>query len=344
MKSVVLTGIRRVEVVERPMPRIVQPADVLLKVGAIGVCGSDVHYFVHGRIGTQVVRYPFAVGHECGATVAEVGPAVANVRPGDRVAVDPAMPCGQCDQCRAGRAHTCRRLRFLGCPGQAEGCMSEYLVMPAACCYPIPASLTLEQAALIEPLSIGCYAGKLAGVAPGARVGILGCGPIGLSAMLPLLAAGVGPIYVTDKLDHRVRIALRAGAAWGGNPDRQDIVAEIAQREPLLLDAVLECCGRQEAIDQALELLKPGGKLVFVGIPAADRISFLMDTMRRRELVIQNVRRQNECVRPALDLLAGGKVRADFMVTHRLPLERAGHALEMVDAYADGVVKAMLVP
>jgi L-iditol 2-dehydrogenase len=302
-----------------------------------------VHYYAHGRIGTQVVKYPFAVGHEFGAIVAEVGRSVTSVKPGDRVAVDPAISCGDCDQCRVGRAHTCRRNRFLGCPGQAEGCMAEYIVMPAHCCYPIPAALSLEEAALIEPLSIGYYAGKLAGVGRGARVGILGCGPIGLSVMLPLLAAGVGPIYVTDKLDYRVQLARRAGAAWGGNPDRDDVVAEVARREPLLLDAVLECCGKQEAIDQALELLKPGGKLVFVGIPAEDRISFLMDTMRRREICVQNVRRQNACVRPALDLLAGGKTRADFMITHRVPLEQAGRALEMVDTYADGVVKAMLV-
>lgn len=220
--------------------------------------------------------------------------------------------------------------------------MSEYVVMPEACCFPVPASMTLEQAALCEPLSIGFYAGRLAGVARGARVGILGSGPIGLSVMLPLLAAGIEAVYVTDPLDYRLDVARRAGATWCGNPDRTDVVREIAAREPLMLDTVFECCGKQEALDQAAELLKPGGKLMLVGIPAEDRVSFCMDTLRRREICLQNVRRQNECVQPTLDLMASGKTRPEFMVTHRFGMEQAQEAMDTVENYRDGVVKAMI--
>jgi len=342
MKTVVLTGIRQMEVREAPAPKIERNTDVLLKVESIGVCGSDVHYYVSGRIGSQVVKYPFRVGHEFSATVKDIGSKVKRVEPGDRVAVEPAMSCGQCDQCLSHRRHTCRKLRFLGCPGQSEGCLSEYIVMPEDCCYPIGRKTTFEQAALAEPLSIGVYSVKMAIPMKGAKIGILGAGCIGLSVHLAAKTQGAAKIYVTDKIDARLKMAQRAGAAWAGNPDKEDIVAAIAEREPLFLDAVFECCGQQEALDQAVNILRPGGKLLVIGITEVDRISFSIDAIRRKEICIQNVRRQNECVKPAIDMIESGKVDVDFMVTHRFPLERAKEAFDMVADYRDGVVKAMI--
>lgn len=343
MKTMMLTAKRKMELREVPTPKIRNAHHVLIKVNAVGVCGSDVHYYLDGRIGCQVVEYPFTVGHEFSGTVQEVGRAVKKLKPGSRVAVDPAMVCGECDQCRAGRPHTCRKNRFLGCPGQAEGCLSEFIVMPEECCMPIKAKTTFEQAAIVEPLSIGTYAVKLSVPMRGARIAILGCGPIGLSCLLPAKAQGAAAVYMTDRLDYRLKIARRVGASWTGNPDNEDIVATISKREPLLLDAVLECCGEQSAIDQAVKLIKPGGKLVLVGIPTVDRISFAIDDMRRKEIVLQNVRRQNGCAEKALHLIESGKVDVDFMVTHRFPLERAPEAFDMVANYRDGVVKAMVV-
>lgn len=342
MKAVVLTGIRKMEVREVPTPRIENDTDVLLKVGSVGVCGSDVHYYTTGRIGSQVVKYPFRVGHEFAATVQDVGRRVHGLRPADRVAVEPAMSCGKCDQCRAHRRHTCRKLRFLGCPGQAEGCLCEYIVMPAECCLRVKKSTTLEQAAISEPFAIGFYAVQQSVRMRGARIGILGAGPIGLSVLLAARAQKAGRIYVTDRIEARMGAALRAGATWTGNPDKQDVVAEITAKEPLLLDAVFECCGQQAALDQAVSLLKPGGKLMLVGIPEVDRVSFAIDTLRRRELCIQNVRRQNECVGPALALIEKKKVHVDFMITHRFPLERTQEAFDLVADYKDGIVKAMI--
>jgi L-iditol 2-dehydrogenase len=344
MKAVVLTGIRKAELVEAPDVRITKPDDVLLKVGAVGLCGSDVHYYTDGKVGSQVVIYPYRVGHEFSGTVAAVGRKVNSLKIGDRVAVDPAMPCGKCDQCRAGRRHTCRKLKFLGCPGQAEGCLSEYMVMPDHCCLPIKKKTSFEQAAIVEPLSIGLYAVKLGGKMKNARIGILGVGPIGLSVLVCARTEGARKIYVTDKIDLRLAVALKAGADWAGNPDKQDIVAEIGSREPLLLDVVLECCGKQEGLGPAVKLLKPGGKLVLVGIPTVNRISFSIDEMRRKEICLQNVRRQNECAGPALKLIESGRVKVDFMVTHRFPLERTPEAFDMVENYRDGVVKAMIAP
>lgn len=325
-------------------PAIQHDREVLLRIAVVGVCGSDVHYYVTGRIGSQVVKYPFTVGHECAAVVEKVGRAVRRVKPGDRVAVEPAMPCGHCDQCLAGRAHTCRHLRFLGCPGQAEGCLSEFVVMPESSCFPIPPGMSLDQACLAEPLSIGIYAVKLSGVEKGARIGILGAGPIGLSVMAAAQHRGLDAIYLTDRIEARLGVARRAGAAWAGNPDGEDVVSAIAGREPLLLDAVFECCGQQDAVDQAVDLLKPGGKLMMVGIPETDRISLVIDQARRKELCLQNVRRQNHCMQAALDLIAGGKAKVDFMVTHRFGFAETQRAFDLVHAYGDGVIKALITP
>lgn len=342
MKAMVLTGINQMEMIDVPDAQIEKENDVLLHLSEVGVCGSDVHYYETGRIGSQVVQYPYRVGHECAAVVKAVGAGVTRVKVGDRVAVDPAMSCWKCDQCKAGRPHTCRTLRFLGCPGQAEGCLSEMLVMPQESCFLLPEGMTLEQGALSEPLTIGYYAVEQSVAMPGARIGILGSGPIGLSVLLAARAMGAEKIYVTDKIDARVDMALGAGADWAGNPARLDPVADISDREPLLLDAVYECCGQPEAVDQAMDLLKPGGKLMLVGIPREERVSFSIDQGRRKEICLQNVRRQNECLQKTLDLMVGGNYSADFMVTHRFPFSESKAAFDLVASYKDGVIKAMI--
>lgn len=342
MKCIRLTDIRAMEMAEIPDPEILKPDDVLLKMVRIGICGSDVHYYTTGRIGSQVVEFPFAVGHECSAVVEAVGPAVQSVKAGDRIALDPAVSCFACDQCLAGRPHTCRELRFLGCPGQMEGCLSERILMPEACLYPIPPGMSMDEAALIEPLSIGVYAVKGSIPMEGARIGLLGAGPIGLSVMLAALADGAEAVYVTDRLDYRCKIAGDNGATWTGNPDAVEIVEEVQASEPLLLDAVFECCGQQEALDQALQLVKPGGKIMMIGIPEFDRYSFAADIARRHEICLQHVRRQNECVQEAIDLVANDRIDPNFMITHRFPFAETKQAFDLVDQYADGVVKAMI--
>ncbi|MFO7535749.1 MAG: alcohol dehydrogenase catalytic domain-containing protein [Kiritimatiellia bacterium] len=342
MKTMALTGLRRLSMLDAPEPVLTREADVLLRLTAIGVCGSDIHYYTTGKIGSQVVRFPFRVGHECAGVVEKIGRAVTGLKPGDRVAVDPAMWCGVCDQCRAGRFNTCRRLLFLGCPGQAEGCLCERLVMPAASCFKVPDGMSDELAALIEPLTIGVYAVARATPLAGAAIGILGSGPIGLSVLLAARAAGARAVYVTDKIDARLRAAAGAGAGWTGNPDRGDVVAAVAKAEPPLLDCVFECCGQQEALDQAVRLLKPGGTLMMVGIPAVDRVSFEIELLRRREIRLQNVRRQNEKVPETIRLVESGALKPGFMVTHRFPFSETPAAFDLVDSYSDGVVKAMI--
>jgi len=342
MKSAVLTGIRKIEIREIPSPQLENKADVLLKPAVIGICGSDLHYYLKDRVGDQVVQYPWTLGHECSALVERVGRRVTRLKPGDKVAVDPAVSCKKCDQCLAGRPHTCRNLRFLGYPGQREGCLSEFTVMPEGNCYPLPEGMTLVQGALVEPLSIGIYSVQLAEDIKDKSIGILGSGSIGLSVLLATKASGAGSVYMTDKIDERVYTAKKAGADWAANPDQSDIIKDIQAEEPSGLDIVFECCGDQAALDQALELLKPGGKLLILGIPMAPRVSFEISKLRRKEISVQNVRRQNRCIEAAIGLIANKKVHVNFMATHFFKLEETLKAFEIASGYQDGVIKAMI--
>jgi L-iditol 2-dehydrogenase len=342
MKAAVLTGLRRMEVRQVPDPKIEKDTDVLLKIEKVGVCGSDVHYFETGRIGSQVVTYPFIVGHECAATVTAVGKGVTHVKVGEQVVVEPAVPCHTCDQCRRGRENTCFNLRFLGTPGQGGGCLCEYLVMPEECCLPTKGKLTTEQGALCEPLTIGFYAVRQARLPRGADIAILGAGPIGLSCMVCARTEGVRNCYMTEKIPERVHVAVKGGATWVGSPLKEDVVAAILKQQPLGMDVSFECAGQQETINQAVDLIKPGGKLVLVGIPREDRISLSIEKIRRKEITIVNIRRQNGCTPATMDLVASRKVQADFMVTHRFKLDQIQEAFELVASYKDGVVKAMI--
>lgn len=342
MKAMQLTGIRQMEMRELPDPILVNDSDVLIKILSVGVCGSDIHYYVSGKIGDQVVQYPFTVGHEGAGRVVEVGSAVTHVRPGDRIAVEPAMPCWQCDQCQAGRHHTCRNLRFLGCPKQAEGCLSEYLVMPETSCFKISENISMVEAALSEPLAIGVYGVKRSIPMQSAKIGVLGAGPIGFSVFMPAMSMGAEKAYVTDKIDARLELAKTAGATWTGNPNKSDIVRDILEIEPRGLDIVFDCCGDQEALDQAIEILKPGGKLMIIGIPQFDRFSFPVDKLRHKEVCIQNVRRQCDCLQAALDMINNKHFDVNVMATHYFGFEQTKEAFDLVSDYADGVLKAMI--
>jgi L-iditol 2-dehydrogenase len=342
MKAAVLTGIRQMEVTDVPKPVIKNENDVLLKIAVVGVCGSDVHYYLTGRIGSQVVQYPYLVGHECSATVEAVGKKVKHVKPGDEIAVEPAVSCHNCPQCKLGRENTCFNLKFLGTPGQGPGCLCEYIVMPEDCCLPTNGGLTLEQAALCEPFTIGVYTIKQSNLAKGQKIAILGSGPIGLSCLVAAKIQKAGAIYMTDKFDYRVDFAKKTGAIWAANPDREDIVKAILQREPDGVDIACECAGQQETLDQAVELLRPGGTLMLVGIPEFDRVSFSIDRIRRKEITIINIRRQNRTTELAIGLVAEGKAKIDSFVTHRFSLEQAKDAFDLVADYRDGVIKAMI--
>ena len=342
MKAMMLTGIRQMELKNIPEPAVIKPNDVKIKMSVLGICGSDVHYYRNGKIGSQKVEFPFTLGHEGAGVVVEVGPKVKRVKPGDKIAIEPAMPCWECDQCLAGRHHTCRKLKFLGCPGQAEGCLMEYIIMPEESCFPLTGKLTADHGSISEPMAIGVYAVKKSGGVKGLKIGILGFGPIGMSVMLAAKAEGADSFYITDKLDPRLTIAAKEGASYTGNPLKEDVVKNILMKEHLGLDVVFECCGMQDAFDNACDILKPGGKLVVIGIPEFERWTMNVETTRRREISLQFIRRQVDCVEPALEMMKNGKIDVKNMVTHRFPFSRTKEAFDLVSDYKDGAMKVMI--
>jgi L-iditol 2-dehydrogenase len=342
MQAIELTAPKKLELREVPQPAAPGPHEVLLAVESVGVCGSDVHYYNDGRVGDQIITFPYAIGHECSATVLAIGKAVTQVKVGDHVAVEPAVSCGACDQCRAGRRHTCRKLQFLGTPGQLAGCLRERLVMPERCCLPLAPQTTLDQGALVEPLSIAVYAAQLGAPHPGQSIAILGAGPIGLSILLCLRHAKHERIYVTEPLAYRREKAEQLGATRTLDPFAADCAQAWQKDEPLGFDLVFECCGEQTAVDDALRLLKPGGTLVLVGIPTVDRLTLNIAVARRKEITIRNVRRQNECVEAAVKLIERGGLPMHQLQTHTFPFTRSAEAFEIVANYRDGVIKAMI--
>jgi len=342
MKAVLLTGIKQFEIRQVPDPKITQDTDVLIRIKTVGVCGSDIHYFTAGRIGSQIIQYPFILGHEAAGIIEKTGKKVKHVKPGQRIAIDPALSCGHCDQCKSGREHTCRKLVFLGNPMQMAGCLSEYILLHEKCCYPIKKSMTFERATLSEPLAIGVYAVEQSRITAKASAAILGAGPIGMSVFHVLHTKKVGNIFVTDKIEERLKFAERLKPTWTGNPEHKDIVKEISSIEPLLLDVVYECSGDPQAIAQGVQLLKPGGILILVGITEKDEISFPIHDLRRKEITIINIRRQVHCTQKAIGLLDRGRINMDAMVTHRFSLEETQKAFSLVANYRDGVMKAMI--
>jgi L-iditol 2-dehydrogenase len=331
MKAVYLTKPGRLETRHAPDPKLRQATDVLLELSAVGICGSDLHYFRTGRIGSAVLGEPWIMGHECAAVVAEVGSAVSGLAVGDRVAVDPLIACGRCDQCRSGRKHTCREQHFLGCPGQQQGCLCERIVMPSECCFRVPEQLSVGAAVMVEPFAIALHAQRLLGGTAGKHIGIL----------------GAGPLAITDPLAYRLEMARQLGATSvhllaPGQAESASVVEEILGQHPAGLDAVFDCSGEQDALDQAAALLAPGGTLLIVGIPEVSRVSFDINVLRRKELILKNVRRQNDCTDLAIELLGSGRVKLDEVITHRFDLSESQDAFELVANYRDGVAKALI--
>jgi L-iditol 2-dehydrogenase len=343
MKKAVLTNIGQIELQETAKPEIVNDTDVLLRISHVGICGSDLHYYKEGKIGDQIVNYPFTIGHECSAVIDAIGPDVTNVHVGQSVFVEPAIPCQQCTQCKEGKEHICPNVQFLGAAGQLSGGMAEYIVMPSQNCFPLPQNISLTSAVLIEPLSIAYHAVRyMEKLKREQDIAILGVGPIGLSVCTVLNALHRVRIFATDKLDYRLEMSKKMGAFWVGNPNKGNISNKIIGIAPNLMDIVFECAGEQETLDQAIEVLKPGGKLVIVGIPSLDRISFDIDVLRRKEITIFNVRRQNHAVLPIMKLLQENKINADNLITHHMPIKQISKLFDLVAGYRDSVIKALV--
>ncbi len=322
-----LHGPRDIRVERVPHPGKPGPGDVLLRVTATGICGSDLHPFADARIGDTVLKTPLVLGHEFAGVVEQVGPNVTELRPGTRVAVDPAQPCHHCDLCERGHPNLCRRLHFCGLYPD-DGSLREFMIVPARTCFPMPKSIDDEAATMLEPLGVALHAIDLAKIRLGDRVAILGTGPIGLLLVQAAKLTGAGEILVRDPLPWRVALAIKFGAR--PLPVRAEV------------DVAIEAAWGGNAIEQVIELARPGGRVVLVGIPSEDRCAFQHSTARRKGLTVVFSRRMKHTYPRAIDLVANGRIDVRSLISHRVPLEKTAAAFALNAAYKDNVVKIII--
>jgi L-iditol 2-dehydrogenase len=341
MKVAVLTKIREIRIQERDIPKI-SHNECLVRIRCVGVCGSDVHYYLHGRIGSQVAKPPHILGHESAGEVVQVGANVTNVKKGDKVAVEPGVPCRNCENCKAGHYNLCQDIRFLGTP-PVPGAYVEYMAVPSDFVFPIAERMNFDDAAMIEPLAVAVHAVNLGKVKPGASIAVLGAGSIGLLTMQTALACGATRAFITDPLGYRLAYAEKYGATAVLNPKETDVVQAILDlTNSRGVDVAFEAAGAEDTPNQGLKIVKRGGRFVWIGIQAVDRVTIEPEPLRRRAVTIKGVRRFKHTYPAAIELVRTGKVDVRSIVTHRLPLEEIEKAFRLVETYEDGVIKAVI--
>lgn len=335
----------RVERLESPPPP--RAGEALVRIGSVGICGSDLHTYQHGRIGDTVVRSPLVLGHEFGGIVVQAGEGAVDgtgtpLAAGVRVAIDPAVPCRACEPCGAGHPNLCTKLAFFGLY-PTGGALCERLIVPGWVCFPLPASIPDEHAPLLETLGVALHAVDLAHIRPAASVAVIGAGTIGLTVAQVARVAGAMPLFVTDRLRWRLDLAKHLGARPIDIDEGDPAAAILEGTGGRGVDVAIECAwSSEDAMAQAVEVLRPGGRLVIVGIAGDDRLILRHSTARRKGLTIAMCRRMKHTYPRAIALAESGRVNLGALITHRFPLDEAGDALRLAADYEDGVVKAIV--
>ena len=342
-----LHGPKDIRIADEPAPPQPARGEVLLRVGSVGVCGSDLHLYETGRIGYTDAKSPFVLGHEFMGVVEALGmdELDGNHQPlqvGTRVAVDPAVPCWRCELCEAGHPNLCPHHYFYGLFPD-DGALRERMIVSARNCFPMPDSLSDDCGPLLETLGIAIHAVDLAALRVGQSVAVLGAGPVGaLIARLAVLA-GAEPVIVTDKFDWRLRKACDWGARHAINVDREDPVAAVRELTGGRgVDVAIEAAWADHSVQQAADMARYGGRLVLVGIPPDDKLRLQHSVARRKGLTIMMSRRMKHTYPRAIALAAAGKVRLEELVSHRYPLAHAASAYADNAAYVDGAHKVIL--
>jgi L-iditol 2-dehydrogenase len=326
MRAVVLHGQHDLRVEEVPVPRL-GPWDALIRVRACGICASDIHYLEHGRIGRYTVEQPLILGHEVAGDVVALGSDVAGPAIGTRVAVEPGATCGRCAMCKAGRYNLCPDVRFFATP-PVHGAMAEYAVIRADLAWPIPASVTYEQATLCEPISVGIHCANLTGVRPGDTVVVLGAGPIGLMAIVAARQRGAAQVIASDVFPRRLEVAGSLGAV-PVDVRSEDLAAIVKDRTGGRgADALFDTSGVRSVTEAAPGLLCKGGAIAIVGLPADDNVTYHMLDIVDKELSIHGVFRYANTYRAAVALVASGRYPVEQIVTDRVPIEDAVAAFD----------------
>lgn len=325
-----------------PMPPDPGPGQVLVKVRAVGICGSDMHWYQDGGIGQFRSVYPQILGHEPAGEIIAAGGGVTDLTPGQRVAIEPAITCGHCEHCLSGHHNNCLTSQFMSSP-LLPGLFREYALVPVHNAIPVPETMSFTAATLVEPLAVMLHVLELTGISLGDTVAVMGAGPIGLLIASVARLTGASRIFIADKLPHRLRIAREMGVAdvtLDVNVDRvpQAILDHTRGRG---VDLVFDCAAARESFNTALAVARVGGRVILIGIPSESNIPLDLHMAMSKELNIQAVKRSNHNTHAAIELMQSGRI-STRLVTHHFPLEQTPAAFETLAAYADGVGKIVI--
>jgi len=315
-------------------------------VAVTGICGSDLHTYLDARIGDTSVESPLTLGHEFGGLVESVGSDALDgfgqpLRPGTRVAVDPARPCGRCEWCEKGLPNVCRRLHFCGNYPDG-GSLCQWIRMPARCCFPVPPEIDDESVALLEPFGVALHAADLARIPIGGTVAIVGAGFVGLCLLQLALLAGAGVVFINDPLPWRAEVARQLGGRVLAGDHAAAVANLFAETGGRGVDVAFEAAWADHSVETAVELTVPGGRVVLVGIPSSDRLEMKHSAARRKGLELVFCRRMRHAYPRAIGLAAAGRVQLGSLVSHRFDLVQAPEAFSMNAAYQDRVIKAVI--
>jgi L-iditol 2-dehydrogenase len=318
------------------------PGEVQVRIGAVGICGSDLHAYCEGAVGSTPNVYPMVLGHEPAGTIVKAGTGVTGLAPGDRGALEPALYCYHCEFCLGGHHNVCENLQFLSNPGY-PGFLRELVNLPVANFVPIPSGMSLDQATLIEPLAVALHSLRLASIGPGESVAVIGAGPIGLLTIAGLRAAKAGRIWAVEPLAHRRELArmIGADAALGPGEALEEILGGTGRRG---VDCAIDCAAKEDTTSQAIHVARSAGRVVLTGIHATAFVPMDGSAMRRKELTIFNVRRSNHESRAALGLLEADAGRLAPLLTHARGIDRIDEAFPIASQYQDGVGKMIVRP
>ncbi len=339
MRSIQLVATRQLE--PRPLPDPPDPkaGELLVKVRAVGLCGSDLHWFVDGRIGRNNANFPQILGHEPLVEVMRAGAGVTDFKEGDRLSVEPTISCGHCEYCLAGFHNNCVTNHFMGGP-QAFGFFREYAVIPAHNATHVPDQLTDRQATLIEPVAVMAHMIDLAQIKPGDTVGVTGAGPIGMLCAAIAKTSGASKIFICDRQQYRLEMAMRMGATMATDTDTfPELIRDETRGRGV--DVTLEASGAVQAINTCLAVTRPTGTVVLIGLTSeAEAVINIHDAMGK-ELSIRTIKRSNHCADRAIRLLKSGAI-PDLLITHSLPLEKTPEAFQMASTYSDNCGKIVI--
>jgi len=330
-RAAVMTALNEIKIEDRAIP---EPGlgEAVVRIESVGVCGSDHSYFVRGRIGDYVVKGPIVLGHEVSGVVEKVGAAVTNVAPGERVAIEPGTPCRNCRECRLGRYHLCPDLIFLATPPY-DGALLEHMLIDSRNLFPIPDGMTFDQAALLEPLSVGIWACKRANLMPGDDVLVTGAGPVGLVSASAARAFGARTVTVTDISDFRLALAASMGFAT----ERSDAASDAD------FDVLIECSGAPGVLAAGMRRLRPAGRAAMVGVSKEELIGLPLSQLNPNEFTLGTVNRYNNTWPIAIELVASGRVDVNPLITHHFTLDETAEALTLAERVQNSV-KAIVHP